>query len=109
MKWGTDKEDNFRKIITQKWIGIYPNSIEAWTEFRRTGYPLYDGKRQGIRPIEVNNSTTIPQGQFVKRLRYLDDEIKLNPHASEAALNNKQNSDPKSMNVRVWWDTGRYK
>lgn len=109
VKWGTDKEDNFRKIITQKWIGIYPNSIEAWTEFRRTGYPLYDGKRQGIRPIEVNNSTTIPQGQFVKRLRYLDDEIKLNPHASEAALNNKQNSDPKSMNVRVWWDTGRYK
>lgn len=106
--WGTSTEDNFRRIITQKWIGIYPNSIEAWAEFRRTGYPIYDGTHQGLRPIEVNNSSSIPQGQFVKRFRYLDDEIKLNPNASDASLNSNQNSDPTSMNVRVWWDTKRY-
>ncbi|WP_080904190.1 SusD/RagB family nutrient-binding outer membrane lipoprotein [Parabacteroides sp. Marseille-P3160] len=106
--WGTDTEDNFRKIMTQKWIGFYPNSIEAWAEFRRTGYPLYDGTHQGLRTIEINNSSTVPQGQFVKRLRYLDDEINLNPNASDPSLNNSQNSDPKSMNVRVWWDTNRY-
>jgi len=107
--WGTAQEDNFRKIMTQKWIGLYPNSAEAWAEFRRTGYPLYDGKHQGLRQIVVNNSTSVPNGQFVKRLRYLDDEISLNPNASVATLNNNQNSDPTSMNVRVWWDTGRYK
>ena len=29
-----------RKIITQKWFGMCGNQgFEAWTEFRRTGYP----------------------------------------------------------------------
>ena len=27
------------KIMIQKWIALYPNGQEAWTEWRRTGYP----------------------------------------------------------------------
>lgn len=27
------------RIITQKWIALYPNGQEAWSEIRRTGYP----------------------------------------------------------------------
>lgn len=27
------------KIITQKWIAIYPLGFEAWCDYRRTGYP----------------------------------------------------------------------
>lgn len=35
-----DKEKQLSKIITQKWIAMFPyNTIEAWTEWRRTGYP----------------------------------------------------------------------
>ena len=30
---------NFQRIITQKWIANYPLGMEAWAEYRRTGYP----------------------------------------------------------------------
>ena len=32
-------ETNLERIITQKWIANYPMGLEAWAEFRRTGYP----------------------------------------------------------------------
>lgn len=32
-------ETKLEKIITQKWIAIFPNGFEAWVDFRRTGYP----------------------------------------------------------------------
>lgn len=35
---GSD-EQKLEKIMIQKWIALYPNGMEAWTEFRRTGYP----------------------------------------------------------------------
>lgn len=41
VKWNDtdDRELKLEKIITQKYIAIYPLSAEAWTTFRRTGYP----------------------------------------------------------------------
>ena len=32
-------EENLERIITQKWIAIFPLGVEAWSEHRRTGYP----------------------------------------------------------------------
>ncbi len=34
------EEQQFQKIITQKYLALYPNAMEAWTEYRRTGYPF---------------------------------------------------------------------
>lgn len=41
VKWndGDDPETKLEKIITQKYIAIFPYSYEAWTDMRRTGYP----------------------------------------------------------------------
>ena len=33
-------EVQLQKIITQKYLALYPNAYEAWTEYRRTGYPF---------------------------------------------------------------------
>ena len=33
------EETKLEKIITQKWISIFPNGNEAWVDYRRTGYP----------------------------------------------------------------------
>ena len=33
------KEVKLEKIITQKWISIFPNGNVAWADYRRTGYP----------------------------------------------------------------------
>lgn len=40
-------EDKLEKIMIQKWIALYPNGQEAWTEWRRTGYPK-------LNPVMVN-------------------------------------------------------
>ena len=34
-----DEEALLEKIITQKWLALYPDGQEAWSEFRRTGCP----------------------------------------------------------------------
>lgn len=41
VKWNDDDSDEVKleKIITQKYIANFPASAEAWTTFRRTGYP----------------------------------------------------------------------
>lgn len=39
--WDAESTDekHLEQIITQKWIANYPMGIEAWAEYRRTGYP----------------------------------------------------------------------
>lgn len=33
------QEHQLQQIMTQKWIALFPNGKEAWSEWRRTGYP----------------------------------------------------------------------
>ena len=96
------EEQKLKKIITQKWIALYPNGNEAWAECRRTGYPelmqISSSVDQSINPAN---------GEFVKKIRYTDAERRDNAeHAKDASLNQGQGD---GMNVRVWWDTKRYK
>ncbi len=97
----TTTEGHLKQIITQKWLALYPNGVEAWTEFRRTGYPE-------LTPVAVSLESAInaANGEFVKKLRYVDDELRENPNSTATTLNNNQGD---GMAVRVWWDTGRYK
>ena len=43
VKWneGDDLETKLEKIITQKYISLFPYSYEAWSELRRTGSVSY--------------------------------------------------------------------
>lgn len=99
VKWESQTSDDghLGQIITQKWLALYPDGVEAWSEFRRTGYPA-------LMPVAMSLETTLPAGQFVKKLRYTDDELRENPNASDKALNSGKGD---GMSIRVWWDTGR--
>lgn len=44
-----DAELKLERIITQKWIAMYPEGCEAWAEQRRTGYPR-------LFPVRLNHS-----------------------------------------------------
>ncbi|WP_052731316.1 SusD/RagB family nutrient-binding outer membrane lipoprotein [Spirosoma radiotolerans] len=99
VKWedGVSLERQLERIITQKWIAIWPEGVEGWSEFRRTGYPkLY--------PIKVNNSGgAIPDGEFIKRLVYPT----IITNASKAAVDDavKKHLDNKdSPFTPIWWD-----
>lgn len=89
-------EQKLEKIITQKWIALYPEGTEAWSEFRRTGYPkLY--------PVMVTNNPDLPLGTFIKRLTYPP----VVTNASKAAVDKAVAAylDGKdSPAAPIWWD-----
>ena len=98
VKWDetADNETKLQRIITQKWISIFPEGQEAWSEFRRTGYPK-------LFPVASNRSNgVIPDGEFIKRLRFTEDERNTNLPAVEEAI--KLLGGPDDINTRVWWD-----
>ncbi len=99
---GATFETHLEQIITQKWLALYPNGSEAWSEFRRTGYPKLMPVGQSMEPT-INPAN----GEFIKKLRYVDDERRENPNATDPSLNGGKGD---GLNVRVWWDAGnRYK
>lgn len=90
-------EQNLERIITQKWIAIYPDGEEAWSEFRRTGYPrLY--------PVMVNNSGgDIPDGQFIKRITYPTSITNASGAAAAEAISKYLDGKDK-LYTPIWWD-----
>ena len=74
-------ERNLERIITQKWIANYPMGLEAWAEFRRTGYPE-------LTPAIDNLSGGVIGDNFrgLRRLRYPYTEKNLNKGNYDAAV-----------------------
>lgn len=103
VKWdeGASNEEKLHKIINQKWLAMYPDGQEAWSEFRRTGYPK-------LFPVVNNMSSgdwTIPQGEFIKRLPFAKCDRDNNADAVKEAT--QLLGGPDSPATRIWWDTGK--
>lgn len=97
-KWDetASNEVKLQKIITQKWIACFPDGMEAWSEQRRTGYPV-------LFPVVVNES----QGVFsnednVKRMTF-PESLEWTGQLSEAV---QKLGGTDNGNTRLWWDTG---
>jgi hypothetical protein len=98
VKWNdaaTD-EQKLERIITQKWIAIFPLGHEAWAEFRRTGYPK-------LAPVVENKSGgTVPAGDFIKRLTFTSTEYEHNrANVYEAT---RLLGGPDTQGTRLWWN-----
>lgn len=94
---GATFETSLERIITQKWIAMFPLGMEAWAEFRRTGYPR-------LMTAAVNkNMSEVPEGTFPRRLPYPQDEYKDNGTNVQSALQDLSPSNDK-MSSKVWWD-----
>ena len=99
VKWneGSDDEIKLERIITQKWIANFPLGLEAWAEFRRTGYPQ-------LMSTPTNKSGgDVATGNFARRLTYPQDEYKTNGDNVNYAIQNYLKGEDK-MATRVWWD-----
>lgn len=84
------------KIITQKWIAVYPDGQEAWSEFRRTGWPK-------VFPVVLNRSGgVIPSENFVRRLPFPQTEYQSN--AAGVATGVSLLGGPDNGNTLLWWD-----
>ena len=98
-------EGHLEQIITQKYLAIFPEGMEAWAEFRRTGYPK-------VIPTATNNSDgTIDTDTQVRRLVYPASEYAANNANVAAAVNLLAEESAGAASVkgdnggtRVWWD-----
>jgi len=86
---------NLERIITQKWIAIYPNGIEAWSEFRRTGYPK-------LMPVLTNNSSVVSTTRMARRLRYPNSEYTGNLRNVQQAIS-EYLGGADNMATDLWW------
>lgn len=89
-------EKNLERIITQKWIANFPLGIEAWSEYRRTGYPY-------MLPAQVNNSGgTVDVATGARRVVYPQNErINNAANYSYAVSNYLGGADTQATDV--WW------
>lgn len=94
--WDSGASDaaKLSKIITQKWIALFSQGLEAWSEFRRTGYP-------DLRPIPGQGETN---GAVPSRLLYPNIEQTTNTENVNAA-SDRIGGD--RMTTDVWWDQER--
>lgn len=104
IKWNESdsKELKLEKIITQKWLALYPDGTEAWAEYRRTGYPK-------IFSIKTNTSGSgsvggvIPSGTNIKRLPLPSSEYTTNGTLVNEAVN-KYLGGADNTSTKLWWD-----
>jgi Starch-binding associating with outer membrane len=80
------------KINLQRWISFYPNGMQGWSEWRRTGIPVLTPS-----PAPVNTS-----GQIPVRYIYPTIEYGLNGANLKAAVDLLEKGD--THDSRVWWD-----
>lgn len=100
VKWneGDDRETKLEKIITQKYIALYPNSYEAWAELRRTGYPKLFPV---LNPQDGDGS--LKDGDMIRRMpfpgREDDSTNDIIERSGIPAL-----GGPDLQATRLWWD-----
>lgn len=98
IKWedGASDDEKLERIITQKWIALFPDGDEAWAEYRRTGYPI-------LFPVVVNYSNgAIPTDPGIRRMPYPQREYNSNRAGVSEALNLL--NGPDNGGTRLWWD-----
>lgn len=90
-------EKNLERIITQKYIALYPNGQEAWTEFRRTGYPK-------VFPVCVNESNggCVDTETQIRRLPFPQSEYNTNREQLDKGI--ALLGGPDNPGTELWWD-----
>ena len=95
------KEKQLEQIITQKWIGLLPDSQEAYAERRRTGYPKLFNRLESENP-------DVPATSLPVRLTYWTNEYTNNLNQVNAAilLLNGESTTPNGdkASTKLWWD-----
>ena len=104
IRWenGATEEEKLERIITQKYLAIFPNGQEAWTEWRRTGYP----RQIVVAENKTNSAVLIGNGHDlggVRRLPYPRTEYEQNGENLHNAISQYLGGVDNAA-TKVWWD-----
>jgi hypothetical protein len=98
VKWdaGASQDVMLERIITQKYIAMFPEGMEAWTDHRRTGYPR-------MFPVAHNQSAgVVSTEEGVRRLPYPQQEYNTNATELNKGIGLLGGAD--NAATRMWWD-----
>ncbi|MCM1110666.1 MAG: SusD/RagB family nutrient-binding outer membrane lipoprotein [Clostridium sp.] len=95
VKWDDNdsQELKLEKIITQKYINNWPQSAEAWTNFRRTGYPR-------LFPVYLNNMDGVDTELQIRRIPLVEN----GNNALDLQSLTEAIGGPQTGYTRVFWD-----
>ncbi|MCI1779918.1 MAG: SusD/RagB family nutrient-binding outer membrane lipoprotein [Bacteroidales bacterium] len=91
------KEQKLKLIAVQKWIAVFPNSCEGWSEFRRTGYP------DDLDYPEVSSSASVQDGNWIQRISYPFNEYSYNDSNIPEKYRKGSSSYTYREQYGVWW------
>ena len=94
---GDDPEIKLEKIITQKYIALFPLSTEAWTEMRRTGYP----KLFPVQNPDDGDCSLFP-GDIIRRIPWVPTDIASQKMVANSGIGALGGADEQA--TRLWWD-----
>ncbi len=95
VKFAADAATQRQQILTQKWLALFPDGIEAWAELRRTGFPkLY--------PVVQSDNPDVPASDIIRRFTFQSDEYNTNNAAVQNAI--KLLGGPDKASTHVWWN-----
>ncbi len=99
VKWneGDSRETKLEKIITQKYIALFPYSYEAWVDLRRTGYPRLFPV---LNPQDGDGS--LKDGDIIRRMPFPGTDDASLVDIQETGLNALGGQD--LQGTRLWWD-----
>ena len=99
VKWNESdsRETKLEKIITQKYIALFPYSYEAWVDLRRTGYPRLFPV---LNPQDGDGS--LKDGDIIRRMPFPGTDDASLVDIQETGLNALGGQD--LQGTRLWWD-----
>jgi hypothetical protein len=84
---------NVSKIALQQWVALYPDGLQGWSNWRRTGVPAL---------LPAPDATNTP-AEIPRRYMYGTVDYSLTKVGVEEAVTRLAPTGDK-MNARVWWD-----
>ena len=99
VKWneGDDPEVKLEKIITQKYIALFPYSYEAWSEMRRKGY------QKIITVLNVEDGDgSLAEGDLIRRMPFPGNTAAIQYDIANSGLEALGGDDLQA--TRLWWD-----
>jgi len=123
LKWGVDAATvasyisalpaaSEETVLTQKYIALYMQPYEAWSEYRRTGYPktlVMPGQSYDVLVPRGDGSTTVYSYEFDPLVDLTDLPNRIKYPLVEQNLNKDNNSAAAEaiggdkMDTKLWW------
>ncbi len=95
--WSANPAVELQQIMTQKWLGLFPDGMEAWADYRRSHVMALYPVANSDNPLITNTAT-----QWLRRIPFLLSEKQNN--ATGVATGVPELGGPDTEMTPVWWD-----